>query len=154
MSEKSFLSKTLIHNIVLYSHRFLIPLPLAHYFPFSGFVNICLFFPSNVTKKTKPTQEQLTLNTKCGRNVSLRRIYFFCFSLVHLIALVYKSNIGFLIVICLIISYYKDNNYPLFHYWKILLTQPMQYPYIHIIVALKKFLNKHSETYYAYKYVN
>ena len=110
--------------IVLYIHRFLISLPLAHYFPFSGFVNICLFFPSNVTKKTKPTQEQLTLNTKCGCNVSLQEEYIFsAFSLVHLIAPVYKSNIGFLIVICLIISYYKDNNYPLFHYWKILLTQ-------------------------------
>ena len=125
--KKHFVENQIIHFssistfIVFYVHRFLIWLPLAHYFPFSGFVNICLFFPSNVTKKTKPTQEQLTLNTKCGCNVSLQEEYIFsAFSLVHLIALVYKSNIGFLIVICLIISYYKDNNYPLFHYWKIL----------------------------------
>ena len=48
-------------------------------------------------------------------------IYFHSsFSLTLLIVPAHNSNIGFLIVICLIISYYKDNNYPCSHYWEIL----------------------------------
>ena len=55
-----------------------------------------------------------------NKNPSHNFYFHSSFSLTLLIVPAHNSNIGFLIVICLIISYYKDNNYPCSHYWEIL----------------------------------